>query len=133
MKKIFFIMVILIFFTSPTFSCDEFKSEISKDNSVVQFNKGVDFGVALQVMKQKGKVKRLSWKAGTWLAMYIPNGFESEGDMNTAYIYKYESEMICPPEIPLPYGDCEERKEMIRPYIPTYSDMLSENWIIIPE
>jgi hypothetical protein len=76
----------------------------------------MDFGAALDVLKNGGKVSRKGWNGwGTWLELQTP---DDHSKMTVRYIY-------------LTYpGDANNCPGLRGPWYPAQTDMLAEDWFI---
>ena len=71
----------------------------------------MDFGGAIHTMIGGSKVRRIAWAREVWLCLQKP---DDHSKMTRPYFYKQEGEANCVP------------------WIPTFDDMLADDWEMQP-
>lgn len=83
----------------------------------------LNFGEALEILKNGGMVKRDGWNGkGMWLELQVP---DEHSKMTQPYIY-----MCIPKDSSAHFGKNEKELDRI-PWLASQTDMLAEDWIIV--
>jgi hypothetical protein len=80
--------------------------------------KTISFSKALDALKKGMKVQRIWWK-GMWIQMQVP---DSKSKMTLPYLY-----------IEYPVGHPAYPKGSKVPWLASQTDLLSEDWWVVPE
>ena len=86
-------------------------------------NKNLNFGQAIEALKEGKKVAREGWNGkGMWVKLQIPT---ETSKMTRPYIF-----MTCPKGSTRQFGEQTNDFELV-PWLASQTDVLSEDWVIL--
>ena len=94
---------------------------------------GMTFGLAIEAMKQGAKVARAGWNGkGMWLILVVgtPNAALREGTPYREALGQESCEIL--PHIDMWTTNAEGRRAMLPGWLASQTDMLAEDWLVIP-